>query len=427
MKKLSLVGLMFLVSANVYGARGYWEDNSSLPATWTNGYVGIGTEYPSYLLDVDGTARVKGFRLTTGAHSGYVLTCGSGGVGTWQAPSGGGSCLWSVGYGGIYYNGGSVGIFNLGGSNDVSVLAISENTSTLDEFIFKGDFSGTGETGNALKLETHWADNVMTWRGDGNVGIGTSSPGEKLVVNGNLQMKGSNRKIFAGGSGPLIIEGYTSGYPFGATLKLDQASHAYLYGGYGGGSVHHVILAHTGSQEWGNVGIGTDDPDYKLDVAGTVNMSGFKLATGAASGYVLTSNSSGVGTWQPAGGGLWSGDASTVYYNGNVGIGTSDPGDYKLAVNGTIRAKEIKVETDWSDFVFADNYKLMPLDKLENHIKVNKSLPGIPTEKEVLEGGVNLGEMQAKLLEKVEELTLYVIELKKENEELRNRISALEK
>jgi hypothetical protein len=69
----------------------------------------------------------------------------------------------------------------------------------------------------------------------------------------------------------------------------------------------------------------------------------------------------------------------------------------------------------------------MPLDKLEKHIKANKSLPGIPTEKEVLENGVKVGDMQAKLLEKVEELTLYVIELKKENEELKDRISALEK
>jgi hypothetical protein len=115
------------------------------------------------------------------------------------------------------------------------------------------------------------------------------------------------------------------------------------------------------------------------------------------------------------------------YFSESVGIGTQNTGSYMLAVNGAIRAKAIKVETGWSDFVFADNYKLMPLDKLEKHIKVHKSLPGIPTEKEVLENGVELGEMQAKFLEKIEELTLYVIELKKENEELKSRISALDK
>ncbi len=119
-------------------------------------------------------------------------------------------------------------------------------------------------------------------------------------------------------------------------------------------------------------------------------------------------------------------EVMTLSSSGYVGIGTTSP-DYKLDVNGTIRAKEIKVETGWSDFVFEDNYQLMSLNKLAEHIKKEKSLPGIPTEKEVLEGGVNLGEMQAKLLEKVEELTLYVIELKKENEELKERISALEK
>jgi hypothetical protein len=129
------------------------------------------------------------------------------------------------------------------------------------------------------------------------------------------------------------------------------------------------------------------------------------------------------------------------FQNGNVGIGTTNL-QSKLAVNGTITAKEIKIKLDgWSDFVFEDNYKLMPLNKLERHIKKEKSLPGIPPSDETIKEGVKLGEMQAKLLEKVEELTLYVIEqskelnnlnhelieLKEENQELKHRISRLEK
>ena len=353
MKKLSLLVLLvlFLVSMVTYGQ---WGSCGTYCIQY--GYtVRVGD------LDALNGIKTKTLKMTNGAVTNYVLTCTStNGSAAWKpAPSGGSSCLWHTGSGGIYYS--------------------------------------------------------------GKVGIGTTSPGSKLHVKWSASGQTYIELISA-------ICGYNSasGNPIGILGKVNASDGKAVYGynenpdGYGGYFEGNGYFS-------GDVGIGTDDPDYKLDVAGTVNMSGFKLATGAASGYVLTSNSSGVGTWQPAGGGLWSGDASTVYYNGNVGIGTTDPGDYKLAVNGTIRAKEIKVETDWSDFVFADNYKLMPLDKLENHIKANKSLPGIPTEKEVLENGIELGEMQAKFLEKIEELTLYVIELKKENEELKERISALEK
>lgn len=88
-----------------------------------------------------------------------------------------------------------------------------------------------------------------------------------------------------------------------------------------------------------------------------------------------------------------------------------------LEVNGTIRSKEVKIEASgWSDFVFNKDYKLPSLSEVENHIKEKGTLSDIPSEKEVMQSGINLGEMQAKLLQKIEELTLYVIELKKENE-----------
>lgn len=116
----------------------------------------------------------------------------------------------------------------------------------------------------------------------------------------------------------------------------------------------------------------------------------------------------------------------TVENNGSVGIGTMNPGIWKLAVNGNIRAKEIKVETGWSDFVFYDSYKLPTLLEVENYIKEKGHLKDIPSAKEVEENGIFLGEMDSKLLQKIEELTLYTIQqekkilnLEKENEEVK--------
>lgn len=113
---------------------------------------------------------------------------------------------------------------------------------------------------------------------------------------------------------------------------------------------------------------------------------------------------------------------------GNVGIGTVSPcADCLLAVNGKIRAKSVVVDTGWSDFVFEDNYKLMPLQEVEKFIKDNRHLPEIPSEADVKKNGVSVGDISSKLLQKIEELTLYMIELKKENETLRSDMSVLKK
>jgi hypothetical protein len=109
----------------------------------------------------------------------------------------------------------------------------------------------------------------------------------------------------------------------------------------------------------------------------------------------------------------------------NVGIGTINP-DSKLAVNGTIHSKEVKVDMQgWSDFVFKKEYKLPTLEEVEKHIAANGHLQNIPSEDEVLKNGINLGEMNAKLLQKIEELTLYSIQQNKKIEEQSKEIETL--
>ena len=131
----------------------------------------------------------------------------------------------------------------------------------------------------------------------------------------------------------------------------------------------------------------------------------------------------GMHNWYTRGGVL----RMSLLENGNVGIGTADPGSYKLAVEGKIGAREVVVTTDaWADFVFDSNYDLMSLSELDAFIKENKHLPEIPTTKEVAEQGVAVGEMNAKLLQKIEELTLYIIKQDKRIEAQNKRIEQLE-
>ncbi len=109
-----------------------------------------------------------------------------------------------------------------------------------------------------------------------------------------------------------------------------------------------------------------------------------------------------------------------------VGIGTQNP-QYLLDVKGTIRAKEILVETTGADFVFADDYQLRPLSEVEAFITENKHLPEIQSAQEMQENGVSVSELQTKLLQKIEELTLYLIQQEETIQELRQEVELLKK
>ncbi|MFE7088391.1 hypothetical protein ACFU8T_13365 [Sphingobacterium spiritivorum] len=109
----------------------------------------------------------------------------------------------------------------------------------------------------------------------------------------------------------------------------------------------------------------------------------------------------------------------TILSNGYTGIGTTTPTE-RLSVNGNIRAREIKVETNnWPDYVFEEDYKLKSLTEVEIFIKANKHLPDVPSAKEIEEEGLSVGEMNKLMMKKIEELTLHLIEKDKEIRDLK--------
>jgi len=185
----------------------------------------------------------------------------------------------------------------------------------------------------------------------------------------------------------------------------------------------------------GNVGIGTTAPGYPLTVA---NNPG---AGGVVSRISHTGNAGSPGTalqvsngYAAAGGnyeifGVYGNNFGAKYLsvtdNGNVGIGTASP-VHPLQVAGAIGAEEIIVSSNGADYVFDPDYRLAPLNEVADYIKANHHLPEIPSAQEVQEKGVSLGDMQAKLLAKIEELTLHMIQAEKENRDLRDRIARLE-
>ena|GEM_PF-5737898 len=116
----------------------------------------------------------------------------------------------------------------------------------------------------------------------------------------------------------------------------------------------------------------------------------------------------------------------TVTPGGSVGIGTINP-TAKLTVAGSIQSREVKVSVDaGADYVFKEGYQLRPLSELEAFIKQNQHLPEVAPAIAMEKEGMNLSEMNIKLLKKIEELTLYLIDMKKENEQLKARVTKIE-
>lgn len=183
----------------------------------------------------------------------------------------------------------------------------------------------------------------------------------------------------------------------------------------------------------GNIGVGTNVPIARLHIVNSPQDSdGNTLILGVTGGSNLRLGYNTEYSWIQSHGSKplfineYGNNTVLNRLDGNVGIGILNPTD-KLSVNGNIRAREIKVEnTNWPDYVFTAGHKLRSLPEVERFISDNQHLPEVPSAEEVREKGINLGEINAVLLKKIEELTLYLIEKDKEDKALKERIERLE-
>jgi hypothetical protein len=331
-------------------------------------------------------------------------------------------------------------------------------------------YNMTGHYGNSLQFWNYdtvgcvsggMCNNRFTLMDNGNVGIGTTNPSNS---------QGWNKVLDVAGSGHAKILATSDN----ATFRTGLYSHSSWHGGGGfvGTESNHTLFLMAGYDPKmtvltnGNVGIGTNAPDAKLDVNGSIqtggganNFYGFgessaskpiDVRTGPQYPYVFNWHTGLTFSAHSTYGGIrfynqgypnmyGEGVMVMAITNNNVGIGTTAP-DAKLAVKGQIHAQEVKVDLLGAmvpDYVFAKEYKLKSLAEVEAYVKTNSHLPEVPSAKEIEKNGLQLGEMNMVLLKKIEELTLHAIEQQKQIELLKTenntyktlaeRLTAIEK
>jgi hypothetical protein len=249
----------------------------------------------------------------------------------------------------------------------------------------------------------------------GNVGIGTNNPSTKLTIETPYNTSGWYH-IGRNGADSIVVGESIGGISAAIGTSTNHALR-FTTGGIGRMSIYpagEVVVGSNATGSFGKFTVETLNNSYGISHRGE---GGNVLAT------FMGGSSAGFGTFSNTNMRIFANGVSAMFIgagSNNVGIGIDFP-NYKLEVNGTVRSKEVIVETiNWPDYVFDETYKLPLLTEVEKFIQQNKHLPNIQSSKEIEEKGLHLGDTQKRMMEKIEELTLYIIQLNK-------RISELEK
>ncbi|HXA01603.1 MAG TPA: hypothetical protein VNW99_06425 [Cytophagaceae bacterium] len=416
-----------------------------------NGFVGIGTSTPASLLNLSGASPT--LTLTgTGMYPSNTINFSTGGsISQGYYPA--------FGSGSFRIYSGTSNMIRMESSNTIfsSNTGYGSSAVASANYQFDGSLASqsvliSDNTSPILTLPTGFSLGVKgkSYFGD-KVGIGTTAPLNKLDIAGGAVIGSSYAGVNTAPANGLLVQGnvgignnfssttlpYASfqhwnqwGWPLSmgsfSNTNYSTTGYATTYLGFNAGlntSTSKVQLETDGGNNGGAMVVG--------NVGGTLNFFTFPTATPSSAQIIDPASSSFINYRRMVitqNGAVVIGNVATPnVYDPNTGVG------YSLYAVGGILTEKVKVAlhsdaVNWSDFVFDKSYKLRSLNEVEKFITKNKHLPEIPSAKEVYANGIDVAEMDAKLLMKIEELTLYMIEmqkeikaLKKQNQELGNK------